>query len=92
MDVSIWEFLEMPYNLFTHFSAIFAPFSLIFVSESVGIPFPVKTEPSRFALETNTQTPKNPLIAKEKVHNIAVVDLIGGDGGMPFMYTTPCTP
>ena len=39
--------------------------------------FTVKTEPSRFALKTNTQTPKNPLIAKEKVHNITVVDLIG---------------
>ena len=62
------------------FSAIFAPVSLFSVSKSVGVSFTVKTEPSRFALETNTQTPKNPLIAKEKVHNIAVVDLIGGDG------------
>jgi hypothetical protein len=24
----------------------------------------------------------------KQVHNIAVVDLFGGDGGMPFMYTT----
>ena len=68
--------LQFIHTFFGHFS----PFSPFFVSESVGIPFPVKTEPSRFALKTNTQTPKNPLIAKEKVHNIAVVDLIGGDG------------